>query len=158
MANSKRIIIDWAETAKSIYCIVRRESDKFILGSVDGAFTPAPENLYLPLTEDTIIKGRYERNEDRTVWSDGRYTVAVYKQAGVVPSPSADVIIGSGELAIKDDSEVYLDALPSFIHKWILNRLVESPSGTWKLYDDDNSTVLKTWNWDNTAKARSKAI
>lgn len=45
-----------------------------------------------------------------------------------------------------------------FIQKWILNKLVEGPSNTWKLYDDDNTTVLKTWTWDPTTTTRSKAV
>ncbi len=45
-----------------------------------------------------------------------------------------------------------------FVEKWILNKLVESPSGTWKLYDDDGVTALKTWTWDGSAKVRSEAV
>lgn len=44
-----------------------------------------------------------------------------------------------------------------FIQKWILNKLVEGPANTWKLYDDDNTTVLKTWTWDPNTTTRSKA-
>lgn len=43
-----------------------------------------------------------------------------------------------------------------FVEKWILNRLVENPSGTWKLYDDDDITVLKTWTVSGTT--RNKAV
>lgn len=45
-----------------------------------------------------------------------------------------------------------------FIQKWILNKLIEGPSNTWKLYDDDNTTVLKTWTWDVPTTTRSKAL
>lgn len=44
-----------------------------------------------------------------------------------------------------------------FIEKWINNKLIESPPGTWKLYDDDGVTVLKTWTWDSGTSTRSKA-
>ena len=44
-----------------------------------------------------------------------------------------------------------------FIEKWINNKLVESPPGTWKLYDDDGIAVLKTWTWDSGIATRSKA-
>lgn len=44
-----------------------------------------------------------------------------------------------------------------FIEKWINNKLVESPPGTWKLYDDDGVTALKTWTWDSGIATRSKA-
>ncbi|MBI5586812.1 MAG: hypothetical protein HY889_00420 [Deltaproteobacteria bacterium] len=158
MAVVKKIISDWSETGKTVYCIVRREADSFLLNSVDGTFVVAPANPYLALTEHATIKGRYEASESRTVWMDGRYTVAIYKQAGGSPAPASDTIIGSGELVIENDLEVYLDKMPSFIHKWILNKLVESPAGTWKLYDNDNVTVLKTWTWDGSARIRSRAV
>ncbi|MBI5827654.1 MAG: hypothetical protein HZB22_08005, partial [Deltaproteobacteria bacterium] len=45
-----------------------------------------------------------------------------------------------------------------FIQKWILNKLIEGPANTWKLYDDDNATVLKTWTWDIGTTTRSKAV
>lgn len=44
-----------------------------------------------------------------------------------------------------------------FIEKWINNRLIESPDNTWKLYDDDSTTVLRTWVFDPAAKNRAKA-
>jgi len=40
----------------------------------------------------------------------------------------------------------------TFIEKWILNKLVESPTGTFTLYDDDGTTVLKTWTVSGTAR------
>lgn len=45
-----------------------------------------------------------------------------------------------------------------FIQKWILNKLVEGPANTWKLYDDDSTTVMKTWTWDSGTTTRSKAV
>lgn len=158
MAYAKKIISDWSETGKTVYAIVRREADGYRLNDADGAFALAPADPYLSLTEDTVIKGRYEKSEARTVWTDGRYTVAVYKQAGGSPAPASDTIVGSGELAIENDLEVYLDKMPSFIHKWILNKLAESPTGTWKLYDDDGVTVLKTWTWNSGTKTRAGAL
>lgn len=158
MANSKRITLDWTVPGLTVYAIVRRENDKHLLNGEDGIFSSSPAMPFLNLTEDAILKGRYEAEESRTVWNEGKYTAAIYRQSGGSPSPSTDTLIGSGEFAIKDDTEVYLDAFPSFIDKWITNRLVEDPSGTWKLYDDDNVTVLKTWTWDSAAKTRSRAV
>jgi hypothetical protein len=158
MANAKKIISDWSETGKTVYSIVRREGDGYLLDDADGAFTMAPADPYLSLPEHSTIKGRYEASESRTVWIDGRYTVAIYKQAGGSPAPASDTIVGSGELAIENDLEVYLDKMSSFIHKWILNKLAESPTGTWKLYDDDGVTVLKTWTWNSGTKTRAGAV
>lgn len=46
----------------------------------------------------------------------------------------------------------------SFLNKWVLNKLIESPTGTFKLYDNDNVTVLKTWAVDDVNKTRGKAV
>ena len=46
----------------------------------------------------------------------------------------------------------------AFIEKWINNKLIESPVGTWKLYDDDGTTVLKTWTWNTETLTRSAAV
>lgn len=296
MANIKKLTLDWQETAKTVYAIIRREADGYRLNDADGAFASAPADPYVSLTEDSVIKGRYEKNESRTVWSDGEYTVAVYRQAGGSPSPVADTIIGSGVMWIISDAEVpfdggntmtcewgtaqggnankitlraaapatndmyvgqkisiiggtgcgqtrgvlnyngstkdvtvarnwtvtpdttsvyriefdfgpkvnttlevtaagvptnptlqtvwtdakagYLDAAITsrptlaqieastvlakqakldFVEKWILNRLVESPSGTWTLYDTDDVTPLKVWTWTAATSTRTKA-
>lgn len=159
MAEPKKVSIALGEKGITAYAVVKREADGYILNDADGSYAASPADPYLALTEHGTIKGLYEASESRQVWADGRYTAVVYKQAGASPDPAADTVIGSGEMAIRDDKEVYLDALPSFVEKWVLNRLVEDPvgSGTWKLYDDDDEYVLKTWNWNNATKTRSKA-
>lgn len=105
MANIKKITLDYSETAITVYAIIRREADSFRLNDADGAFATNPADPYVTLIEDTIIKGRYELSESRSVWSDGRYTVAIYKQAGGSPSPVSDTIIGTGEMGIAGDTE-----------------------------------------------------
>jgi len=102
----KKITIDWSETGKTVYCIVRREADGYLLSDADGAFANAPADPFIALTEDGTIKGRYELSESRAVWSDGSYTVAIYKQAGGSPAPASDTIIGSGQMSIVSDAEV----------------------------------------------------
>src|SRR3990170_1821753 len=106
-------------------------------------------------------------------WNDGRYVVTVYRQSGGSPAPASDTAVGGGEMVIKDDMETYQDVLAStrlatsgytapdnntiaFIQKWILNKLFISDADV-KLYDDDNTTVLKTWLWDDVTKTRGKA-
>lgn len=158
MPNAKKITCDFNETGKTVYSIVRREADGYLLNGADGIFSSAPLGPFIALVEDLTMKGRYEAGESRAVWSDGRYTAAVYRQSGGSPSPVNDTVIGSGEILIKDDREVYLDSPPSFVHKWITNRLAENPEGTWKLYDDDGVTVLKTWAWDSGTRTRGMAL
>ncbi len=170
---AKKIILDWSETAKTVYAIIRREADSYRLNDADGTFGAAPADPYLALAEDTVIKGRYEASEARTVWTNGRYTFAVYRQAGGSPAPVSDTIIGTGEMKVESDAEVTeitlseiegstvlaKQAKMDFVEKWILNKLVESANGTSiTLYDDDNTTPLKTWAYSPSTKTRSKAI
>ena len=110
MAENKRITLDWDATGLTAYCIIRREADDFRMDDADGSFAASPADPYISLTEDAVIKGRYELDEARTVWDDGRYSVAIYSQAGGSPAPASDTIIGTGEMAIKTDLEVFLSA------------------------------------------------
>jgi hypothetical protein len=112
MAENKKIILDWDTTGLTVYCIIRRESDNFRMDDADGSFSASPADPYVGLTEDAVIKGRYELDEARTVWTDGLYTVAIYNQGGGSPAPTSDTIIGTGPAywAIKDDLEVFLSA------------------------------------------------
>ncbi|MCK5603135.1 hypothetical protein KAR91_14725 [Candidatus Pacearchaeota archaeon] len=107
MANIKRITADWNVTGLTVYCIVRREADNYRLNDADGDFAAAPADPYNELTEDTVIKGRYELDESRVAWDDGQYTVSVYNQAGGSPAPASDTIIATGEIIIKSDLEVW---------------------------------------------------
>ncbi len=170
---AKKITLDWSETGKTVYAIVRREADGYRLNDADGTFGAAPADPYLSLAEDSTIKGRYEASEGRTVWTDGRYTIAVYKQAGGSPAPVSDTIIGTGEMKVESDAEITDITLSEiegsavlakqtkldFLQKWVLNKLVESADGTSvTLYDDDNVTPLKTWAYDPATRTRSKAV
>jgi hypothetical protein len=110
MANVKKIIVDWSATSLTVYTIIRREVDNYRLNDADGTFVSAPTDPYISLTEDSIIKGRYELSESRTVWNNGLYVVAVYKQTGGSPAPVSDTIIGTGEIYIVDDAEIKMDA------------------------------------------------
>lgn len=282
MANVKRLTLDYSATALTVYAIIRREVDGYLLDDATGSFASAPADPYVSLTEDSVIKGRYEKNESRQAWNDGDYTVASYQQAGGSPAPALDILIGSGMLWIIADAEVPFDgantmtcewgtaqggnvnkitlraAAPStndlyqgqrisiiggtgrgqtrgvanyngttkeatvarnwttapdttsiyrvdfdfgpkvntslevtsvdmeavktevlthptlaeieastvlakqakldFVEKWILNKLVESPSGTWTLYDTDDVSILKQWIWTAGTSTRSKAV
>lgn len=116
MANPKDIIADWSQTGLTVYCIVRREADDFRLDDADGSFAAAPADPYLSLTEDAVIKGRYEVAESRTVWNNGLYTVAIYRQSNAVPVPASDIIIGTGKLCVSNDREVELGTIPHSEH------------------------------------------
>ena len=119
MAENKRITLDWDTTGLTVYCIIRRESDDFRMDDADGSFAETPADPYVSLIEDAVIKGRYELDEARTVWNDDRYSIAIYSQAAGSEVPANDTIIGTGELAIKDDLEVFLDIpIPTVAEIW----------------------------------------
>ena len=105
MANTKLINISWSETGVTVYCIIRREADLYRLNDADGTFALNPADPYLPLTEDSTIKGLYEKSESRVVWNDGDYYFVFYKQAGGSPAPVSDTVIGYGTMEIISDSE-----------------------------------------------------
>jgi hypothetical protein len=165
----KKITADWSETGKTVYCIIRKEANAYRLADADGEFAEAPADPYISLTEDAVIKGRYELSESRVVWADGLYTVAIYKQAGGSPAPESDTIIGSGEMQILSDAEVIqtgdsyaivngdhglvsiqddLDSVKTTVEKVediIGNKLeITDATGAVTLYADNSSTPLLT--------------
>lgn len=125
MAENKRITLDWDTTGLIVYAIVRREADDFRLNDADGAFAETPADPYVSLTEDAVIKGRYELDEARTVWNKGRYSVAIYSQAGGSPVPASDTIIGTGEMAIENDLEIFLSIDMARVMGLVMENLVE---------------------------------
>jgi hypothetical protein len=70
-----------------------------------GAFADSPVTPYLGLNENTVLKGRYEVSESRSVWDDGFYNVLIYKQNGSSPAPGADTVIGSARFYVQNDLE-----------------------------------------------------
>ena len=106
MANIKKLTLDWSQTGVTIYCIIRREVDEYLLDDSDGNFVYGPADPYLSMAEDAIIKGRYEVEESRQAWDNGLYNIICYKQSGGSPSPSSDTIVGSEEMYIVGDLEV----------------------------------------------------
>ncbi len=89
-------------------------------------------NFNRPFTDYTSARAAKLNNLDATVTS----------------RPTLVQIEGSTVLA----KQAKLD----FVEKWILDKLVESPSGTWRLYDDDGVTIVKSWKWD--AKTRTREL
>jgi hypothetical protein len=106
MANVKRITADYGVTGHTVYAIIRREADKYLLNDADGSFGAAPADPFLSLSEDGTIKGRYEVDESRTVWNDGTYDIVAYNQVGVGPVPAADTMVAVGIMSIVSDAEI----------------------------------------------------
>lgn len=149
MANAKKGVAN-TTTGATVYVIINRESDDYLLNDADGAFASAPADPYVSMTEHATLKGRYAKSESRTVWTDGQYGWTAYKQAGGSPSPVADTVIGAEIMTVVNDLEVTLDAPVSFLMDCIKNKkyLVKSGS-TW---------YLKIRNTADTADIVSKAL
>jgi hypothetical protein len=110
MPLTKHIVADWSQTGETVYCIVQRDADFYYLDNTTGGFTDTPVSAPVPMFEDTIIKGRYKLSENRSVWNDGKYYIAIYKQLGGSPSPVADLIISSVAMWIGNDADLSLDS------------------------------------------------
>jgi len=103
---AKKIIIDYPVTGDTLYCLIRRESDDFLLNDADGAFAVSPADPYVTLTENSVIKKRYELLENRTVWADGVYSIMSFKMVGGSPNLINDNLVGSGSMVVYSDIEV----------------------------------------------------
>lgn len=134
MANVKKILHPWSVTGLTVYCIVRREVDGYLLDDADGSFAVSPADPYVSLIENGTIKGLYEKSESRTVWNNGKYIIAIYKQIGGSPAPVSDTLIGSGELQILSDTEVVQSGDSYSI-------VSDVSKGVVKIYDDMGKAV-----------------
>jgi len=95
--NKKNIYISYPQVGKTIYCMVMKENygnqGITYYDNTDGDFRAVSVSPYLPLTEDSIIKGLYGSAENRTSWERAEYTFQFFIQGGVSPSPASDEII-----------------------------------------------------------------
>lgn len=89
MANVKKLLATKIAAGRTVYCIVRRELDGFLLNNADGTFAAAPANKNLVLVENASIPGLYEVSESRTAWDNGQYRVFVYALGSVSITPAA---------------------------------------------------------------------
>lgn len=105
MAATKTILA-FSDTGQTLYAVVRRGADGYLLNDADGAFAAAPADPYLSFVESSTLKGLYSIAENRTAWDDGDYEVLVYSQTGGSPATAADFPIGISEMVMEDDSEI----------------------------------------------------
>jgi len=89
MANIKKPSTTKIASGRTVYCIVRRETDGYLLNGDDGTFAAAPANTKLRLAEDANIPGLYEVSESRVAWNDGRYKAFIYALGSVSITPTA---------------------------------------------------------------------
>lgn len=139
MALTKRFAFDRPEYGITVYGMIVRESDQYILDYTDGSFGATPDNPYCPFTAHAVILGRYSFEESREIWQDGYYTVIAYKQVGASPSPSSDTIIGTGSMYLRGDASVIA---PSGRAATTLSMLLTR----WRNYLDD---TVQPYAWSN---------
>ena len=108
MPDIKTLTFPYSSTGLTDICIVVKQiATGYFLDHTDGVYRETPANPYIPLVElATPEQGTYERNEDRTVWSDGSYRSLVYPDATGTKAP-----IGAEEMYIKADAEVILTSI-----------------------------------------------
>lgn len=109
----KRITVG-TTSGSSVYCIIKRESNGYLMNASTGSFYAtaggdAVAKPCLSLSEHTVIKGRYDVTEGRTVWPDSLYSVTAYRRAGASPVPANDTVIGIHNMYVKDDTEVLVE-------------------------------------------------
>ena len=92
MPNVKKLSTTKIASGCTVYCIVRREVDGYLLNDDDGTFAAAPTNKNLVLTEDSSIPGLYEVSESRVAWNDGRYKAFIYALGSISITPTAAAI------------------------------------------------------------------
>jgi len=107
MAENKNIRFDYYEKGLSLYCIVRKEINQYILDVTDGIFKSSPINPYFTMTENAVVKGLYEFNENRTFWDYGNYHCTVFQKLGASPAPATDDKVGEGDIFIANDHIQY---------------------------------------------------
>lgn len=106
MAKAKNLVYGYT-TASTLYAVIVREEDAYVLDSDDGAFKAnlaACTDPYCDLTEDTYILGRYVYTTSATVWSDGNYTATIYLQAGASPALGTDTVLDTAAIYIAGDT------------------------------------------------------
>lgn len=108
MANAKTFYASFP-TGNTIYGIIRRLSDGYLLNDADGAFANTPADPYISFTEDSTIKSLYSLSESRAAWDDGSYRCYMYKQAGGSPAPVSDLLVGIQYMYTKSDTEVVVE-------------------------------------------------
>ena len=153
MANIKRFTIDWNVSGLTVYGIIVREADLYMLDDDDGEFAASPADPYISFTEDGVISGRYILNESRSAWDDGSYNIAIYSQSGASPVPADDTIIGSGFCTLSSDSISTETTYPTGTGGITLADII---SGIRLLLDDTETPYL--WSNDELTSYLNKTI
>lgn len=89
MPGSKSFFVS-GPTGATVYVIVKRLADGYLLDDATGSFAAAPADPFVAMTEDGTLKGVYALAEARATWANGLHRVAFYRQSGGAPVPATD--------------------------------------------------------------------
>jgi hypothetical protein len=90
----------------TLYCVIRRTSDGYIMESTSGSFKNNPADKFNIMTENSVIPGMYYFSEESTVWNDDEYQILIYVQIAASPNLANDSIDSVGYMQVVDDEEV----------------------------------------------------
>lgn len=105
MAKAKNLVYGY-DTGSTLYAVIVRAEDSYVLDSDDGAFKATLGDCtdpYCDLTEDAFILGRYAYTTSATVWNDGTYTATIYLQDGASPALATDTVLDTASMFLAGD-------------------------------------------------------
>lgn len=106
MAKAKNLVYGYT-TGSTIYAVIVRAEDGYVLDSTDGTFKAnlaACTDPYCDLAESATIIGRYSYSTSAAVWNDGPYTATIYLQAGGSPAIATDTVLDTANIYIAGDA------------------------------------------------------
>jgi hypothetical protein len=93
-------------TGKTLYLVVKKDADGYLLNDADGTFAAAPADPYVSFTEDATLKGYYAKTEGRTAWADGTYISVIYEQLAGAPALATDWLCSMYSFDVKNDVQI----------------------------------------------------
>lgn len=127
-----------ADTAQTLYVVIRREADGYFLDDADGSFAASPADYFLSVSEHATVKGFYSVSESRIAWNDGEYAIIPYIQTGGSPSIADDIPGTAEKMAVRGDVEVTLATVNN-----VVNFLSASIVGMRKLFTDVSAQMAE---------------
>lgn len=88
-------------TGASVYALVMRSIDGYILDGLTGFFEKSPSNYGIELTESSTV---YSKTDARSVWIDGIYSIAYYIKVGATPNVATDTLIQVTTCIVQNDT------------------------------------------------------
>lgn len=97
-------------TGASVYALVMRSIDGYILDNSTGFFAKSPSAYGITLTESSTV---YSATDSRSAWVDGIYSIAYYIKAGANPDVASDTLIQVTTCIVKNDVIINTEVVSS---------------------------------------------